>query len=265
MEFKVIDLTTYEEFRKDEDMIVDFCDFFFHFKPHAYQKKFLNSCIRDKRIAGKWPRQSGKSQTVAIFCAFITMIKPTNIMITAPTQNQSNELFSKVRTLMLGHEAISSQITKSTQTELILKNGSRIKALPTGAEGKSIRGFTADIIIIEEAGVMEDDIINSVITPMIASKKDEGQIIKIGTPLTKNHFYRSCFVDTNYSVINVVWEDCVKAGQYSQEFIDEQKGLMVDTQFRCEYCAEFIEEIASFFPLNLISSSTSTYPMIDYI
>ena len=42
--------------------------------------------------------------------------------------------------------------------ELILDNGSRIKALPMGSEGKTIRGFDADVSIEEEAGLIPDDI-----------------------------------------------------------------------------------------------------------
>jgi hypothetical protein len=148
---------------------------------------------------------------------------------------------------------------------MIFKNGSRIKALPTGTEGKSIRGFTADVVILEEAGLVKDEIVNSVITPLIASKKDEGQLIKIGTPLIKNHFHRSCYLDPNYKVINVKWQECVTEGQYTQAFVDEQRRNLTDVEFLTEYDSEFVEELASFFPSKLINNCMEDFEFVQFI
>jgi len=256
---------TLEDFRKDETLFFDFLEYFFKYKPRNYQKKFLLACLKNKRIAGKWCRQSGKSYSLAHYDLFRCVIAPTTIIITAPTLTHSTELYMKIRALVEGNELIKNEIEKLTATEMIFKNGSRIKALPTGTEGKSIRGFTADVVNLEEAGLVKDEIVNSVITPLIASKKDEGQIIKIGTPLTKNHFYRSCFLDDTYTVINVRWEDCVKENQYTIDFINEQKKNLTDIEFRTEYDAEFIEEMASFFPSKLIDSCMEDFNFIKFI
>lgn len=254
---------TLEDFKKDNELMFDYLDFFFNYKPHPYQKKFLISCLKKKRIAGKWSRQSGKSFTVAAYCGFRVTIQPTTIIITAPTLNQSSELYNKIKTFLMTNEVISSQIVRITQTELQLKNGSRIKALPSGSEGKSIRGFTADIVIEEEAGIISDEINNGVIIPMLASKKNEGQLIKIGTPLLKNHFYKSCFNDNEFEVINVTWKDCVNCGQYSQEFVDEQRRNITDIEFQTEYEANFVEDIMSFFPSPLIISCLEPYKFVE--
>lgn len=255
-----------EEFRANPELMFDFFDFFLKFKPHEYQKNFLLACLNEKRIAGKWSRQSGKSFSVAGFCTFITTISVTAVIIVAPTQTQSSELYSKIRDFVMSNEVLNSNLVKFTETELKFKNGSRIKALPSGIKGKSIRGFTGDIVILEEAGVMDDEIVDQVIMPMLASKKTEGQVIKIGTPLLKNHFYKSCFdPDTNYRVINVTWRDCVKAGQYSQEFVDEQKRNLTDIQFDTEYEAKFCEETASFFTSVLIDSCLEEYPLKEIL
>ena len=251
-----------EEFKNDHDLINDFCSFFFNFKPHFYQEDFLKKCFSKNRIAGKWSRQSGKSQTVAVYCNMKCLLEPTSIMIIAPTQSQSSELYDKIRVLAESNETLKGMITKSTATELKFTNGSRIKALPSGPEGASIRGYTADIVIIEESGKMKDEIVNMVIIPMIASKLDKGQIIKIGTPLIKNHFHRSCFIDPNYEVVNVTWREGIKAGQYTQQFIDEQRLNLLDIEFRSEYEAEFCEEESSFFSSNLISSVSVEYELM---
>ena len=119
-----------------------------------------------------------------------------------------------------------------------------------------------DHLVIEEAGIMVDLIVNTVLIPMLASKLDEGQIIKIGTPLVRNHFYRSCFEDSNYEVVNVVWKDCVKVGQYSQKFIDDQKVELTTIEFKTEYEAEFIDSGMMFFPSHILDNCKYTYTML---
>lgn len=258
-------LTSYKEFRENPDMVFDFLDFFFKFKPTKYQKKFLSACLKRNRIAGKWPRQSGKSTTVAVYVLFRALVEPVSVIITAPTLTHSGELYNKIRNLANSNELVTPEIIRITQTELNLKNGSRIKALPSGTEGKSIRGFTADIAIEEEAGLLSDEINNSVILPMLASKGDEGQLIKIGTPLKKNHFHRSCFIDPTFEVINITWRDCVAEGRYTMTFVEEQRNNITDVQFKTEYEAQFIEELAQFFPLELVQSCEIKFEFLKNI
>jgi hypothetical protein len=249
----------------DGQLISDFCNFFFEFTPYSYQKEFFDACCESKRVAGIWCRQSGKSESVANYVSFQAINKTQTIIIVAPTESQSKELYNKIRNKMTGNPQISKFISKSTETELILNNGSRILSLPSGPRGDTIRGYTADIVIIEEAGIMKDSIVNQVITPMIASKGKKGQLIKIGTPLQMNHFYRSCNNDKGYKVIKVTWRDCIKEGQYAQEFIDEQKEQCTDIEFLTEYEGEFVTDILTFFPISLIEECSLDYNIINNI
>ena len=161
----------------------------------------------------------------------------------------------------MSNPLIKEQIVKSTETEMRFGNNSRIISLPCGPDGKTIRGYTGDIVVIEEAGIMKDHIVNTVIVPMLASKGDRGQLIKIGTPLTRGHFYDSCFNDPKYTVIKVTWQDCVKEGHYSLDFIEDQKRNLLETEFQTEYCAEFISDSDIFFPNNLINQCIEQYEL----
>ena len=143
-------------------------------------------------------------------------------------------------------------LQKDTATEMVLENGARIISLTEGNKGRSVRGFTADILILEEAGLLEDTTVNQAATPMLASKPD-AQIIKIGTPLARNHFYKSCHdPKSKYTLLEVTWRECVKAKQYTQSFIDEQKDFLLDVEFQNEYEAMFIEGEDCFFPYELV-------------
>lgn len=252
----------YEDIKKDESLLLDFLDFFFDYKPYDYQLKFLKKCLTKNRISGKWSRQSGKSYTVSVYTLLRAILKKTTIIIVAPTQNQSDELFGKIISFVNNNPDIKGLIKKETQRELVFVNGSRILSLPSGFEGRTIRGYTCDVLIIEEAGIMDDKIVNTVLVPMLASRGDSGQIIKIGTPLLRNHFYRSCFEDPEYSVINVTYKDCLRVGQYTNKFIEEQKAELTDIEFQTEYNSEFIDAARMFFPTELLKQCSLKYTLL---
>ena len=249
----------------DIELIMDFASFWFKFKPYSYQKRFLEACLGHPRVVGRWPRQSGKSQTVAVYVLFKALTGKNQILIVAPTQSQSKELYEKIRQMAQDNPMIRDTITKDSETEMKFENGSRIISLPCGPFGQTIKGYTADIVILEESGILKDMIVNTVIIPMIASKGIHGQIIKIGTPWTKNHFYDSCFNDKDYSVIKVAWPEVVEAGQYSLKFIEEQKKKLLDIEFRTEYEVEFLSDLGMFFSGELIDESQMDYHLIKII
>ena len=251
-----------EEVRRDGE-IIDFVDFWFKFKPHKYQKEFLMSCCKDKRICGLWSRQSGKSTCISMYVLYMCLVNSLfKVMVIAPTQDQSSEMYKKIRTTAEENDLIRPYIKSCSQTEIELMNGSRIRALPCGPEGVTIRGYTADIVIEEEAGYIKDDINSKVITPMIGSKQSYGQMIKIGTPFGKNHFWESCYgKQTKYKLFHYDYKIVLEAGQYSEEFIDEQKKNLTELEFGTEYEAKFIEDSDSYFKQSLIDSCVEDYEM----
>ena len=248
----------------DEHEIIDFCEFWFDFKPHEYQKKFLLACVKNKRIAALWFRQGGKSTCVSMFVAYWALTHPKHqIIIVSPTQRQSSELFSKIRNLLESNDITREFLKQSTATQIMMKNGSRIVSLPVGHDGGTIRGFTGDILIEEEAQGIKDEVDASVLSPIIASKQNAKRI-KIGTPKLKNHFYRSCYgKNSPYELIHVPYTEGIKAGQITQSFIDEERENFTSTQFTNEYLAQFIDDSDSFFPSVLIESCLDVYPMIE--
>jgi hypothetical protein len=252
---------TIETFRNNHDMFFDFLDFFLDFKPKEYQKKFLLDCLHSPRIAGVWCRQSGKTTCVGVYSLFRASIEKVDIKIVAPALHQSGELFSKMKSMVEGNTKMLPNIKRMTMTELEWNNKSKIKVLTAGVGGKSARGYTADILIIEESQHHEDEAVNAGIMPLVASKPN-AQVIKIGTPLKKDHFYRSCYnPDTEYKVSRVTWEDAIKEGQYTLKFIEEQKNNLTDVEFELEYNANFIDDTLSFFPMKLVQGCAMEYAL----
>ncbi len=233
--------------------------------PFIYELEFLKACWRYDNIAGLWCRQSGKSTTISKYCLEKTYNEPnTNILIIAPSQRQSSLLFQKIKADIDKNPKLLNNTKHFTATEIVWKhNNSMIKALPSGPDGRTIKGFTANVIIVEEAGEMRSYIVNSVLMPMLGTIAD-GQMIKIGTPHGRNHFYDSCKKDESpYVVIKVPWERAVKEGILQEKKVEESRINMSDQEFMMEWEADFPEEADSYFPWELLQSCMEEYRMIE--
>lgn len=233
----------------------------FGYDLYTYQLKFLLDCMNHQRVVGAFCRQTGKSLTISILAMIEALKNPGgHIIIVAPTDRQAGELFEKIK-LHVQNAPVASVVRSFTQREMLLKNMCRISAFPCGDDGTNIRGMTANVLIIEEAAFVKDSIVNQVLLPFVAST--DGKIIKISTPFGMNHFYKSFQEDTNYKAHRYTWEDAVRVGHFTEEFVEEQRMQCSSLEFRTEYEAEFIQDEDAYFPHGLIESCAMDYPLLE--
>ena len=260
-----MNIPTLEQLKVDDKLLFDFVEFFFGIKLYSYQMRLIKKCLTEKRICGLFPRQSGKSQAIAVYVLLVSILGKEDIIIAAPTADQASLLYLKVVEMIEKNPDIRVLITRSVEEKTDFTTGSTIRNITVGPTGVTKRGHTCSILIEEEAQSIKDSINNTVLMPMLASKKDKGQTIKIGTSNVRNHFYNSCYKDTKYSLIEVGWEEVVKEGQYSLDFIEEQRLNLSDAEFQAEYCSKFIDDINAYFSIELIDSCAIEYDLIEIL
>jgi phage FluMu gp28-like protein len=139
-----------------------------------------------------------------------------------------------------------------------LSNGSRIVALPCGPDGATLRGYTADLVVMDEAAFMPEDVIASVIFPMLATTN--GAAIMLSTPWGRDHIFYRSFKNPNYWSQHVRAEECPRI---SKEFLEEQRRDIGELRYKMEYEAEFVEDENSFFSQDLIRECVEDYDPID--
>lgn len=241
---------------KPEVILRAFCETAGKITLFDYQLAFLIDCLNLKRVVGIFGRQMGKTTIVGLFCIF-TAVQKDNfiILVIAPTERQANNFFLRVKEIIENSGLTRDLIENATLTEIKLKNGSVIKAVTTGDDGRGIRGLTADLIILEESSYIKSSIVQTVIMPMIASKGDKGKLIQIGTPFNKNHFYEASMSD----IYAVHQYDYTHNPLFSKEFIQEQKENMSSLEFAMEYEAKFIDDTDSYFSRDLIMGCVKEY------
>jgi phage FluMu gp28-like protein len=236
---------------------VFFADVVLGFQPFPYQSMLLRS--ESKRIVACWARQTGKTTTIAvkvIHFAFVNSSKTT--LIVSRGLRQSMIMFGVIESLVITHPMLRKSVVKSTRTLIKFRNGSQIVALPCGPDGASLRGYTADLVVMDEAAFMPEDVIASVIFPMLATT--DGAAIMLSTPWGRDHIFYRSFKNPNYWSQHVTAAECPKI---SKRFLEEQKLDIGELRYKMEYEAEFVDDEDSFFRQDLIRECVGDYYLID--
>lgn len=215
-----------------------------------YQEDFLRAdSSRKALVCG---RQVGKTEVCATDgLHYASTNRDVTVLILAPTQRQSSELFKRVKDL-IGESGKQWGVERSTQTIIELENQSRIICLPAGSDGHNIRGYTADYIIVDEAAFVPDDIFTSVLLPMLATTN--GTLALASTPFGKSGFlYEQAWTGDDWHITHAASED---SPLVTSEFIQDQEQTLSKLEYRQEILGEFVESANAFFPRELITGAT---------
>jgi hypothetical protein len=220
-----------------------FVEHYIGVEPFEYQRDFMDS--DNDRKAFVSGRQVGKSRTAAWIALWkASTYEDSEILITAKAQRQSMELFNQVKKEMRNSDIPMEDwgVANDTRTEIQFQNGSRIVCLPVGRDGSNIRGYGTDLVIVDEAAFIKDEIFQEVLTPMLAV--GDGTFILLSTPFGKKGFLYERFNDPDWYTKQVPTS---ANPMVDDKFIEEQNDQLTKTQFRQEMMGEFVEASDSFF------------------
>ena len=213
-------------------------------KPFPYQARLLND--KSRRIVACMGRQTGKTTTIAMKALyFVETNSDVTVLITSPSLRQSMIMFDRIASFVYSTAYLRNKVVRATRTVIQFENGSRIIALPCSEN--LLRGYTAHLIVMDEAAFMPEEVITQIIFPMLSTTN--GSAIFLSTPWGRDHFFYRAFMDSKYSVHKVKSSECPLI---KPEFLDEMKQNMTDQAYRMEYEAEFVEELSCYFPQDLI-------------
>jgi hypothetical protein len=202
--------------------------------PDPWQARLLRSAA--PRILVNCSRQSGKSTTMATLALHEALYHDGALVVMiAPSQRQSSELFRKCLTLF---RSIGRPVPADSETALALtlENGSRIVALPGAHEG-SIRGYSGvRLLIVDEASRVPDDLYFS-IRPMLAVSG--GRLIAASTPFgTRGWWYEAWRGAEPWDRYEIPAASCPRI---APEFLAEERRVMGEWWYSQEYDCQFLD------------------------
>jgi len=155
-------------------------------------------------------------------------------------------------------------LERKTLTTLIFSWGAMIICLP----GKRVRGFSPNMIMIDEAAFMDEGSWQEIL-PMLKVKREKTRTIFLlsSTPFgTINRFYNIWMEEANNGEhgfpFHVTYLDCPFSDKEKVEK-DLREGLLTENEYKREYLAEFIPSEGAAIPENLINKAIEDYEVLS--
>jgi hypothetical protein len=210
-------------------------------------------------------RQVGKTTVFAIKCAKYMLNNPrSNIIIVSLTEDQAKLIIVMILDyLEHGYmKLISSGRDKPTQNRIILKNGSMALARPVGNTGDAVRGFTGDVLILDEAARMPE-LVFAAARPVLLTTA--GKIWMSSTPFGKQGYFYESYLNRNnrFKIWHINSEDIINNRKISADWTEEKRSAaiqylkdekidMSELQYGQEYLGLFLDDLRRFFDDELI-------------
>jgi hypothetical protein len=214
------------------------------FEPDRMQARVLDPAIR--RGILNCSRQWGKSTVTAVLGVHRAVHVPkSNVLIVSPTARQSGELLLKM-TEFVERLGIKPCGDGKNRLSLRLPNRSRVIGLPGVAA--NIRGFTASLVLVDEAALVGDGVFTS-IRPVLAVGRgcgNAGDMWLMSTPQGQRGFFYEQWTrpEFQWTRISVPATECPRI---SPAFLEEERLVLGEQAFRQEYMCEFLQDVHGFF------------------
>ena len=232
-----------------------------------YQKEVMNC---DGNFLLNTGRQCGKTFIMSRKSATEMIKHPnTKIIVCSLTEDQAQLIIvMTLDYLQRNHkEWIAKGKKAPTKNRIVLNNGSEILARPVGNTGDAVRGFTGNILILDEASRFNEFIFTASKPTLLTTG---GKIWICSTPFGKQGYFYETYKknkdnpDGRFKVIETNSWDVIHTREISEvwtkekkeeaiRFLEDEKNEKNDLEFAQEYLAKFVDELRQFFPDELIN------------
>jgi hypothetical protein len=220
----------------------------FRVEPMAHQITVLRSQGNLITLKG---RQTGLSTVaMALACWQAVHLPGSLAVIVSPSLKQSQEVAIKARAAL--RNISLTPLEQDSATVLALTNGSRIMSLP--GTSSSVRGFTAQLVIIDESAYVEED----TFTAARALVATGGRLLVQSTPAGAAGWFFELWQDAqddpDWTTLLVKSEE---ASTIPKDFLARELASMGPVRFAAEYGASFEESGVGWFDIERLQSLTA--------
>ena len=210
-------------------------------------------------------RQVGKTTIMAIKAAkYMVEHEGSRIIIVSLTEDQAKLIIVMILDyLEKNHKRLIARgKDKPTQNKLTLLNKSQALARPVGNTGDAVRGFTGDVLIIDEASRMPDLVWTAGRPTLLTTA---GQIWMCSTPHGKQGYFWEAFQNKHdkFKVFHISSEEVIHNRPISEswsekqrveaiEFLKHERADMSELQYGQEYLGLFLDDLRNYFSDELI-------------
>jgi len=210
-------------------------------------------------------RQVGKTTIFARKGAEYLVNHPKcRIVVVSLTEDQAQLIIVMMLDYLERHykKLIAKKSKKPTKSRIWLTNNASVISRPVGNTGDAVRGFTGDVLIVDEASRMPEMMWKAAKPALLTTA---GQIWMCSTPFGKQGYFYECWLNKSgrWKVFHVNSVDVMKERKITKDwtqelkekqlkFLEQEKEDMTELEFGQEYLGIFSDDLQQWFPDELI-------------
>lgn len=208
------------------------------------------------------PRQSGKSRSLANLALWTAFRRrEQRVLIVSASEDTARRLLADIRAVAAGSELLAASLVVEQAALVTLTNGSEIRCVP--ASERQIRGWSVDLLLVDEAALPSDEILLGAAFPTTAARPDSRIVLASSASAASGAFYDHVKLgDTGIRHVRTVrWalKDCawITATQ-----IEVMRSSMSEIRFNAEMLGIYPEGFHSLFTRSILERATADYQTV---
>ena len=233
---------------------------------YSWQRRLIDDCSRFRVVLKS--RAVGGSFTIALEALTQSLLHDNSTaLVVSYSLRQSVEVFRKMRSLVSslrrvrisegGAVYVLDTVVRESGSYLELGNGSRVVSLPNNPD--AIRGYRADFVYVDEAGMFRDDS-GLKAAVMLTTAARNGRVTLVSTPKGKRGWFYEAYKDAmekgTWSLHRIHYS---MAPHISREDVEALRKTLNPLEWAQEMELEFLDEENAAFPYEVILSCVSDY------
>jgi hypothetical protein len=208
-------------------------------------------------------RQVGKSRLFAILALHQAFAVPNStVLLVSAGDTASKRLLEEIASLALASPFLSGSIVEDTSKMFVLSNGSKILSVP--ASQRQIRGWPVDLLIVDEAGFIDQEVWRSAEPTIIA--RPGSRVLLCSTPWGgPEHFFRQLWrrgMDAPSQQLEAWhWPSSVSP-LVDQELLADIESRESPHYFAMEFLAEWVDDAGAYFTEAELAGGVEAYELV---
>ena len=208
------------------------------------------------------PRQCGKSRSLSVLALWWAFRRPRQMVLVLSAGDVAAARLLRTMRQVAEHPLLGSSVTDETQHRVILSNGSEIRSVP--ASDSQIRGWTVDLLVVDEAAWLPADILLAAALPTTAARPD-ARVVLASTPWADSgpfwEFATNGEDPAHPHTKTFRWK-LNDAWWIVPEVVETARATLSPLQFRAEYEGEFVGASDAYFDHEDLLAAVADFPMV---
>jgi len=200
------------------------------------------------------PRQTGKTRSLAVLVAWWAARRARQVvLIVAAIEDSAKRDLREVGALLADSDLARSVLDE--QAGLIrLSNGSEIRSV--SASERAVRGWSVDLLVIDEASLISDDVALSAALPTVAARPD-ARVVMASSPWSESGFFYDHVAAGDSEHVRVHRWSLADAPWVSKASVEAARQSMPSARFAAEFEARWASSLDALFSRQVLERSSA--------